>query len=86
MDMPVIDHRSAEFGKLGRTVLEGSQKIFQTKDPVVIFPSSEPDRKKVSGFNRPVIPSDLQRFEGAHHAVDQNRSYPVSTQWAALHK
>ena len=23
MDMPVIDHRSAEFGELGRTVLEG---------------------------------------------------------------
>jgi len=40
MDMPVIDHRSAEFGHLGRTVLEGSQKIFQTSGPVVIFPSS----------------------------------------------
>src|SRR2546423_14004453 len=40
MDMPVIDHRSAEFGELGRTVLEGSQKIFQTAGPVVIFPSS----------------------------------------------
>jgi alanine-glyoxylate transaminase/serine-glyoxylate transaminase/serine-pyruvate transaminase len=40
MDMPVIDHRSAEFGQLGRTVLEGCQKIFQTSGPVVIFPSS----------------------------------------------
>src|SRR6201990_3287534 len=40
MDMPVIDHRSAEFGALGRAVLEGSQKIFQTAGPVVIFPSS----------------------------------------------
>jgi alanine-glyoxylate transaminase/serine-glyoxylate transaminase/serine-pyruvate transaminase len=40
MDMPVIDHRSARFGELGRTVLEGSQKIFQTAGPVVIFPSS----------------------------------------------
>src|SRR5262249_11399504 len=40
MDMPVIDHRSAEFGELGRTVLEGSQKIFQTAGPVIIFPSS----------------------------------------------
>ncbi|MGY4159091.1 alanine-glyoxylate transaminase/serine-glyoxylate transaminase/serine-pyruvate transaminase [Bradyrhizobium sp. USDA 4461] len=40
MDMPVIDHRSAEFGELGRTVLEGSARIFQTKGPVVIFPSS----------------------------------------------
>lgn len=40
MDMPVIDHRSPEFGKLGRTVLEGCQRIFQTSGPVVIFPSS----------------------------------------------
>ncbi|WP_065754455.1 alanine--glyoxylate aminotransferase family protein [Bradyrhizobium paxllaeri] len=40
MDMPVIDHRSAEFGQLGRTVLEGAQKIFQTSGPVMIFPSS----------------------------------------------
>lgn len=40
MDMPVIDHRSAEFAKLGRTVLEGSQKIFKTSGSVIIFPSS----------------------------------------------
>src|ERR1700752_133134 len=40
MDMPVIDHRSAEFGELGRTVLEGAKKVFQTNGPVVIFPSS----------------------------------------------
>ena len=40
MDMPVIDHRSAEFGELGKAVLEGCQKIFKTAGPVVIFPSS----------------------------------------------
>ena len=40
MDMPVIDHRSAEFAELGRTVLEGAKKVFQTSGPVVIFPSS----------------------------------------------
>src|SRR5262245_31578308 len=40
MDMPVIDHRSQEFAELGRVVLEGSQKIFQTSGPVIIFPSS----------------------------------------------
>src|ERR1700750_2349251 len=40
MDMPVIDHRSAEFGELGRKVLEGAQKVFQTSGSVVIFPSS----------------------------------------------
>jgi alanine-glyoxylate transaminase / serine-glyoxylate transaminase / serine-pyruvate transaminase len=38
--MPVIDHRSPEFAALGRTVLEGAKKVFQTSGPVVIFPSS----------------------------------------------
>src|SRR5213592_5119347 len=40
MDMPVIDHRSAQFAELGRAVLEGSQRIFQTSGPVMIYPSS----------------------------------------------
>src|SRR5258705_1358213 len=40
MDMHVIDHGSAQFAELGRAVLEGSQRIFQTAGPVMIFPSS----------------------------------------------
>src|ERR1700724_2040669 len=40
MDMPVIDHRSAQFAELGKAVFEGCQKIFQTAGPVIIFPSS----------------------------------------------
>jgi alanine-glyoxylate transaminase / serine-glyoxylate transaminase / serine-pyruvate transaminase len=37
---PTIDHRSGEFAALGRTVLEGIKRIFQTSGPVVIFPAS----------------------------------------------
>jgi alanine-glyoxylate transaminase/serine-glyoxylate transaminase/serine-pyruvate transaminase len=40
MDMPVIDHRGAQFADLARTVLHGCQTIFQTSGPVIIFPSS----------------------------------------------
>jgi alanine-glyoxylate transaminase / serine-glyoxylate transaminase / serine-pyruvate transaminase len=40
MDMPVIDHRSAEFAELAKGVFEGCQKIFKTAGPVIIFPSS----------------------------------------------
>lgn len=40
MDMPVIDHRSAEFARLGREVLDGAKTVFKTTQPVVIFPSS----------------------------------------------
>ena len=40
MDMPVIDHRSAEFAELGKAVLEGAKAIFKTANPVIIYPSS----------------------------------------------
>ena len=40
MDMPVIDHRSAEFAELGKAVFEGCQKVFKTKGPGIVFPSS----------------------------------------------
>src|SRR3981081_1163410 len=40
MDMPVIDHRSSEFAELAKAVFEGSQKIFKTAGPVIVFPSS----------------------------------------------
>ena len=40
MGRPTIDHRGPEFGQLGREVLDGLRRIFQTTDPVVIFPSS----------------------------------------------
>jgi alanine-glyoxylate transaminase/serine-glyoxylate transaminase/serine-pyruvate transaminase len=38
--MPIIDHRSAEFAKLGKEVLEGCKTIFKTEQPVVIYPAS----------------------------------------------
>jgi alanine-glyoxylate transaminase/serine-glyoxylate transaminase/serine-pyruvate transaminase len=40
MDMPTIDHRGPEFAQLGLEVIEGSKKVFKTKNPVIIYPSS----------------------------------------------
>ena len=40
MDMPVLDHRSAEFAELGREVLAGLRPIFQTAQPVILYPAS----------------------------------------------
>jgi alanine-glyoxylate transaminase / serine-glyoxylate transaminase / serine-pyruvate transaminase len=37
---PTIDHRGPAFARLGREVLDGMQRVFQTTGPVVIFPSS----------------------------------------------
>ncbi|MBV9289314.1 MAG: aminotransferase class V-fold PLP-dependent enzyme, partial [Hyphomicrobiales bacterium] len=37
---PTIDHRGPEFVQLGRSVLTGLKRVFQTGGPVVIFPAS----------------------------------------------
>lgn len=40
MDYPTIDHRGPEFQQLGKSVLAGIRRIFQTEGPVIIFPAS----------------------------------------------
>jgi alanine-glyoxylate transaminase/serine-glyoxylate transaminase/serine-pyruvate transaminase len=40
ISLPTIDHRGPEFGALGLKVIEGMQQVFQTRHPVVIYPSS----------------------------------------------
>jgi alanine-glyoxylate transaminase/serine-glyoxylate transaminase/serine-pyruvate transaminase len=40
MDMPTIDHRGPEFAQLGFEVLDGCKKVFRTRNPVIIYPSS----------------------------------------------
>jgi alanine-glyoxylate transaminase/serine-glyoxylate transaminase/serine-pyruvate transaminase len=37
---PTIDHRGPEFAALGREVIAGLQRVFHTRGPVVIYPSS----------------------------------------------
>ncbi|TMJ56243.1 MAG: aminotransferase class V-fold PLP-dependent enzyme [Alphaproteobacteria bacterium] len=40
MDMPGLDHRGAEFAELGFAVLAAMQRMFRTRQPVIIYPSS----------------------------------------------
>jgi alanine-glyoxylate transaminase/serine-glyoxylate transaminase/serine-pyruvate transaminase len=40
IDRPTIDHRGPDFQVLGKDVLEGIKRIFQTKHPVIIYPAS----------------------------------------------
>src|SRR3954471_9854067 len=40
IDRATIDHRGPEFQQLGKEVLEGMKRIFQTKHPVIIYPAS----------------------------------------------
>jgi alanine-glyoxylate transaminase/serine-glyoxylate transaminase/serine-pyruvate transaminase len=40
IDRPTIDHRSSEFGELGKDCLKGMKGVFQTENPVILYPSS----------------------------------------------
>jgi len=40
MSLPTIDHRGPEFAALGLKVLGDMQQVFQTRQPVMIYPSS----------------------------------------------
>jgi alanine-glyoxylate transaminase/serine-glyoxylate transaminase/serine-pyruvate transaminase len=40
MDMPGLDHRGPEFAEIGFAVMAGMQRMFRTKQPVIIYPSS----------------------------------------------
>lgn len=40
MDRPTIDHRGPDFARLGVEVLAGLKPIFQTEQPVIIYPAS----------------------------------------------
>lgn len=66
MHRAVIDHRGPEFSKLGREVLEGIRAIFQTRDPVVIYPGSGTGAWEASIVNT-LSPSDhVVMFETGH--------------------
>jgi alanine-glyoxylate transaminase / serine-glyoxylate transaminase / serine-pyruvate transaminase len=38
--MPVVDHRGPEFAELGKEIVAGMKRVFQTEETVVIYPSS----------------------------------------------
>ena len=40
IDNPTIDHRGPEFGRLGKAVLAGIKRVFQTEQDVIIYPAS----------------------------------------------
>lgn len=69
LSQPTIDHRGPEFGRLGRQVLEGLQKIFKTAGAVVIYPSSGTGAWEASLVNT-LSPGDkVLMFETGHFAT-----------------
>jgi alanine-glyoxylate transaminase/serine-glyoxylate transaminase/serine-pyruvate transaminase len=68
MSLPTIDHRGPEFAELGLRVLRGMQKVFATKQPVVIYPASGTGAWEAALANT-TSPGDLVlMFETGHFA------------------
>lgn len=69
MDAPVIDHRGPEFARLGQEVLEGLKAVFQTRSPVIVFPSSGTGAWEAALVNT-LSPGDkVLMFETGHFAT-----------------
>ena len=66
---PTIDHRGPSFAALGRDVLEGLRRIFQTTGLVVIYPSSGTGAWEAALVNT-LSPGDtVLMFETGHFAM-----------------
>lgn len=65
---PTIDHRGPEFGALGKKILQGMGEIFQTTQPVVIYPASGTGAWEAALSNA-LSPGDrVLMFETGHFA------------------
>jgi alanine-glyoxylate transaminase / serine-glyoxylate transaminase / serine-pyruvate transaminase len=66
---PTIDHRGPEFGDLGKQVVAGMKRVFQTDGTVVIYPSSGTGAWEAALVNT-LSPGDrVLMFETGHFAT-----------------
>jgi alanine-glyoxylate transaminase/serine-glyoxylate transaminase/serine-pyruvate transaminase len=69
MDMPVLDHRGPEFGRLGMKVLDGIRGMFKTKGPVVIYPASGTGAWEAALVNTMSPGDTVLMYETGHFAT-----------------
>jgi alanine-glyoxylate transaminase/serine-glyoxylate transaminase/serine-pyruvate transaminase len=69
MSLPTIDHRGPEFAELGKKVLAGLQRVFQTRHPVVVYPSSGTGAWEAALANVCSPGDALLMFETGHFAT-----------------
>ncbi len=66
--MPTIDHRGPEFAELGKQVIAGMKRVFQTQETVVVYPSSGTGAWEAALSNT-LSPGDrVLMFETGHFA------------------
>jgi alanine-glyoxylate transaminase / serine-glyoxylate transaminase / serine-pyruvate transaminase len=66
--MPVIDHRGPEFAELGKEIVAGMQRVLQTNDPVVVYPSSGTGAWEAALANTLSPGDEVIMFETGHFA------------------
>jgi alanine-glyoxylate transaminase / serine-glyoxylate transaminase / serine-pyruvate transaminase len=67
--MPVIDHRGPEFADLGKEIIAGMKRVFQTDQTVVVYPSSGTGAWEAALSNT-LSPGDrVLMFETGHFAT-----------------
>ena len=69
MDMPIIDHRGPDFGKLGHRVLTGLKGIFKTKGHVIIYPASGTGAWEAALVNTMSPGDTVLMYETGHFAT-----------------
>jgi alanine-glyoxylate transaminase / serine-glyoxylate transaminase / serine-pyruvate transaminase len=73
IDRATMDHRGPEFGVMGLEILEGLKAVFQTKQPVVIYPASGTGAWEAALVNT-LSPGDrVLMFETGHFASLWNK-------------
>ena len=68
MSLPTIDHRGPEFAALGLKVLGDMKKIFQTKQPVMIYPASGTGAWEAALVNTLSAGDHVLMYETGHFA------------------
>ncbi|MFL9815315.1 aminotransferase class V-fold PLP-dependent enzyme [Stutzerimonas sp. VN223-3] len=69
MSLPTIDHRGPEFGALGRELLSKIRQVFQTQQPVVIYPASGTGAWEAALVNTLSAGDRVLMFETGHFAT-----------------
>jgi alanine-glyoxylate transaminase/serine-glyoxylate transaminase/serine-pyruvate transaminase len=69
IDRPTIDHRGPEFAALAKEVLAGLQRVFRTRQPVIVYPASGTGAWEAALANT-LSPGDrVLMFETGHFAT-----------------
>ncbi|MGD8361336.1 MAG: aminotransferase class V-fold PLP-dependent enzyme [Gemmatimonadota bacterium] len=69
MARPTMDHRSPGFAEMTRRVLSGLQTIFQTREPVLLFPSSGTGAWEAALVNTLSAGDTVLAYETGHFAT-----------------